>query len=256
MISSKSNAKIKYIKKLMSSAKERRRNGVFVVEGLRIVKEVPKELMKELYVSESMAASGQLSETELSKAEIVTDEVFRVLSDTVTPQGILAVVQMPGHSFDLSSYKERARLLLLDDVQDPGNLGTILRTAEAAGVDLVILSEGCADLFNPKVIRSTMGSIFRVPFLTEDLVSAIAKLKEAGITVYGAALEGAVDFRSLSFPEKTAIVIGNEGNGISPAVLNAVNERVRIPMAGKVESLNAAVSAAVLLYHMDVKSLK
>ena len=253
MISSRSNSKIKYIKKLMSSAKERRRNGVFVVEGLRIVREVPEELLEELYVAESFASSDRYSEADFPKTEIVTDEVFRFLSDTVTPQGILAIVKKPSYSFALSSYKERARILLLDDIQDPGNLGTILRTAEAAGTDLVILSEGCADLFNPKVIRSTMGSIFRVPFLTENPVSAIPKLKEAGIAVYGAALEGAVDFRSVSFPEKTAIVIGNEGNGISSEVLNLVDEKIKIPMEGKVESLNAAVSTAILLYLINMK---
>ena len=253
MISSKSNSKIKYIKKLMSSAKERRRNGVFVVEGLRIVREVPEELLAELYVSESLVSSGRVPEADLPKAEIVTDEVFRFLSDTVTPQGILAIVKKPSYSLDLSYYKDRARILLLDDIQDPGNLGTILRTAEAAGTDLVILSEGCADLFNPKVIRSTMGSIFRVPFLTEDPVTAIPRLKEAGISVYGAALEGAVDFRSVTFPEKTAIVIGNEGNGISSEVLDLVDEKIKIPMEGKVESLNAAVSTAILLYLINMK---
>ena len=256
MISSKNNAKIKSVRKLLSSSKERRLRDAFAVEGIRIVKEVPKELLEEVYLSESLARSGEVSKEDFRGAELVSDEVFRHLSDTVTPQGILAVVRKPSYILDLSSYKERSRLLLLDDVQDPGNLGTIVRTAEAAGVDMIILSEGCADLFNPKVIRSTMGSIFRVPFVVDDLVSVIETLKAEGVSVYGAALQGAVDFRTVSFPEKTAIVIGNEGNGISEGVLNSVNEKIFIPMEGKVESLNAAVSAAILLYHMDVKILK
>lgn len=256
MITSKSNAKIKEIRKLRSSAKARRQKGEFVVEGLRIVKEVPAELLEELYVSEHFADKA-LSEEGFLKAEVVADDVFRFLADTVTPQGILAVVRRPAFREEISSYiKSDARILLLDDVQDPGNLGTIVRTAEAAGVDLVILSEGCADLFNPKVIRSTMGSIFRVPHLTRDLVSAIDELKAAGVSVYGAALEKAVDFRTVSFSGKTALIIGNEGNGISADVLNLTDQRIKIPMAGKVESLNAAVSTAVLLYHMNVKSLK
>ena len=250
MISSKSNAKIKNVKKLLNSAKERRLQSVLVIEGLRLVREVSPEICEQLFLSESLSKAGEFDTSLYKNVEIVSDEVFRSLSDTVTPQGVLAVVKQPSWTLEQLSFENGCRLLLLDDIQDPGNLGTILRTAEAAGVNMVIMSEGCADIFNPKVIRSTMGSIFRLPFVTDDLVSVIEMLKTEGVTVYGAALEGSSDYREVEFSEKTAIVIGNEGNGISGNVLNAVNEKIRIPMKGQIESLNAAVSAAILLYHI------
>ena len=241
MISSKSNAKIKNVKKLLSSAKERRLQGVLVIEGLRLVREAAPEMCEQLFLSESLSKAGEFDTSLYKNVEIVSDEVFRSLSDTVTPQGVLAVVKQPSWTLEQLSFENGCRLLLLD---------TILRTAEAAGVNMVIMSEGCADIFNPKVIRSTMGSIFRLPFVTDDLVSVIEMLKTEGVTVYGAALEGSSDYREVEFSEKTAIVIGNEGNGISGNVLNAVNEKIRIPMKGQIESLNAAVSAAILLYHI------
>ena len=250
MISSKSNAKIKNVKKLLNSAKERRLQSVLVIEGLRLVREASPEICEQLFLSESLSKAGEFDTSLYKNVEIVSDEVFHSLSDTVTPQGVLAVVKQPSWTLEQLSFENGCRLLLLDDIQDPGNLGTILRTAEAAGVDMVIMSEGCADIFNPKVIRSTMGSIFRLPFVTDDLVSVIEMLKTEGVTVYGAALEGSSDYREVEFSEKTAIVIGNEGNGISGNVLNAVNEKIRIPMKGQIESLNAAVSAAILLYHI------
>lgn len=249
MITSKSNPKIRNIRKLLSSSKERRNQGVFIIEGSRLLKEAPAESIRELYMSESYAKSGEADPEAYPEREIVSDDVFRFLSDTVHPQGVLAVVRQPSVPAEPDPFSGPCNLLLLDDIQDPGNLGTILRTAEAAGVDMVFLSEGCADMFNPKVIRSTMGSIFRVPFVSDDLVAVIEDLKAEGITVYGAALTGAVDYREIEVPERRAIVIGNEGNGISKPVLNALSGTVKIPMEGKVESLNAAVSAAILLYH-------
>lgn len=251
MISSRNNAKIKNVRKLLTSPKERRIQGVFAVEGVRIVKEAPPERVEQLFVSESLFQSGTFETGAYSNVEIVTDEVYRSFSDTVSPQGVLALVTQPAYSLELSLYKERCRLLLLDGIQDPGNLGTILRTAEASGTDMVIMSEECADIYNPKVIRSTMGSIFRVPFLVEDLVSVVEELKAEGFCVYGAALEDSENLYEVSFEEKAALVIGNEGNGITTGVLNSVNRRVRIPMKGEVESLNAAVSCALILYRMN-----
>lgn len=250
MISSKSNAKIKNVKKLLSSSKERRLQGLFAIEGVRLVKEAPIELVRQLFISESLTKNGEFDSACYKNVEVVSDEVFRSLSDTVTPQGVLALVEQPAWSINIASFEKGCKLLLLDGIQDPGNLGTILRTSEAAGVDLVVMSEDCVDIFNPKVIRSTMGSIFRVPFVIDDLVAVIEMLKAESIKVYGAALEGSSDFRKVEFEKRSAIVIGNEGNGISEKVLNAVNKKIRIPMKGQIESLNAAVSTAVLLYHI------
>ena len=246
MITSKTNPHIKQVKQLLSSAKARKESGLFVVEGDRMVSEVPVESIRYLYVSESHEKEFDLSR--FPRYETVGDEAFKFMADTVNPQGVLAVLKQPSYSADaLLKAGPDSLYLILDDVRDPGNLGTMIRTAEAAGVSAVIMSPGCADIFNPKVIRSTMGSIFRMPFVTAELVPAIEKLKKSGVTVYGAAMDGAVSFKDVDYKGSSAFVIGNEANGISDEVLSSVSMKIKIPMAGKVESLNAAISAAVLL---------
>ena len=140
-------------------------------------------------------------------------------------------------------------LLVLENLQDPGNLGTIIRTAEGAGVTGILMSRGTADLYNPKVTRSTMGSIFRVPFLyTDDLSGTIGKVKQAGVTVCAAHLQGRHTYDGEDYTRVTAFLIGNESRGLSDGLSELADVRVRIPMAGKVESLNAAVAAAILMY--------
>ena len=248
MITSKTNPHIKQVKQLVTSAKARRESGLFVVEGDRIVSEVPVESIRYLYVSENHEKHFDLSA--FPRYEVVGDEAFKAMSDTVNPQGVLAVLRQPVYKTeDLIKSKDNSLYLILDDIRDPGNLGTMIRTAEAAGVRAVLMSPGCADIFNPKVIRSTMGSIFRVPFVSCELVPAIEKLKNRNVTVYGAALEGSVSYKDVQYKGSCAFVIGNEANGISPEVLKSVSEKIFIPMEGKVESLNAAISAAVLLFN-------
>ena len=282
MITSRSNAQLKSVRRLLDSSKERRERKLFVVEGKRLVGEAPAEWVEEVFVSETFYSFGKTDLSPYKKVEIVKDDVFKSVSATVHPQGILAVVRQPEYLLKGFSGSDApvgvdtpavgdapvgvdipsadggpsgaggfCTILLLDDIQDPGNLGTMFRTAEAAGVSGVIMSSGCADIFNPKAIRSTMGSIYRLPFIVDELVPAIENLKMDGFQVYGAALEEAVPFREIDYPRRRAIVIGNEGKGISTSVLNSVNERIFIPMKGQVESLNAAVSCAVLLYHLD-----
>ena len=165
MISSKSNAKIKNVKKLLSSAKERRLQGVFVIEGLRLVREAAPEICEQLFISESLAKAGEFDTSLYKNVETVSDEVFRSLSDTVTPQGVLAVVKQPAWTLEQLSFENGCRLLLLDDIQDPGNMGTMFRTAEAAGVAGIILMGECVDVFSPKVVRAAMGALFRLPFI-------------------------------------------------------------------------------------------
>lgn len=254
MITSRSNPKLKSVRKLLDSSKERKDRRLFVVEGKRLVKEAPVEWVEEVFVSETFYSFGKTDLSPYKKVEVVKDDVFKSVSATVHPQGILAVVRQPEYLLKGLSdgYGDGVcTILLLDDIQDPGNLGTMFRTAEAAGVSGVIMSSGCADIFNPKAIRSTMGSIYRLPFIVDELVSAIENLKMDGFKVYGAALEEAIPFREVDYPPLRAIVIGNEGKGISTSVLNSVNERILIPMKGQVESLNAAVSCAVLLFYLD-----
>ena len=144
---------------------------------------------------------------------------------------------------------EDAHLLVLDNLQDPGNLGTILRTAEGAGVTGIIISKESVDIYNPKVIRSTMGSIYRVPFVyVEDLKEAIAKVKAHGIFTYAAHLDGKNSYDKEDYTKKTAFLIGNEGNGLRKEIADLADTWIRIPMQGQVESLNAAIATSVLMF--------
>ena len=255
MISSESNAQIKEIVKLQKNARERRKKGLFAAEGIKLVIESAEHgMLQQVYVSET-AMRGISEETrelfERYPVEIVADAVFKSVSETVTPQGVLGLVRMPSYDLEEILKDKRRAFLLLDDLRDPGNLGTIMRTAEGADMSGVIMSRECVDLFNPKVVRSTMGAIFRVPFYyAEDLPGLIHNLKQRGIPVYGAMLQESVVYNEVDYRPGAAIVIGNEANGISDAVAGQLSARVSIPMAGSLESLNAAVSAAVLMYEV------
>lgn len=253
MISNDSNAQIKEIAKLQKNARERRKKGLFAVEGMKLVMEAAKHgRLQQIYVSETALERLSKEAGKLSRQypmELVADAVLKSVSETVTPQGILGLVQIPSYDLEEMLKDERRTFLLLDDLRDPGNLGTIMRTAEGADMSGVILSRECVDLFNPKVVRSTMGAIFRVPFYyAEDLPEVIAILKQRKIPVYGAMLQGSVVYDKVDYRSGAAIVVGNEANGISDAVARQLSAKVRIPMAGSLESLNAAVSAAVLMY--------
>lgn len=222
---------------------------MFAAEGRKLFLETPPGLREQVFVSASFAEKEQDLLREC-RYEVVDDRLFVKMCDTQTPQGILTVARMPHYTREeLLEGTDVPLLLLLEDVQDPGNVGTILRTAEAAGVSGVFLSGKCADLFQPKVIRATMGSVFRVPFRVEqDLCGTAAWLREKGVRLYAAALEGSESFFYNAYTEPCAFLIGNEGNGLSAELLQTADQRVRIPMSGRVESLNAAVAAAVFLY--------
>ncbi len=258
MITSKTNQQIKNVRKLIDSGKARKEQGLFVVEGIKMVSEIPSSFLEQIFISESFS-KNIISKDFINKCkslEIVSDEVFKSISDTVTPQGVLALVSIlalrraKDLTYKTSSEHEKQTILILDGIQDPGNLGTMIRTAEAAGLRAVILSKTCADLYNPKTIRSTMGSVFRVPVYVADLLEKIDELKGEGFSIFGASLDGAVNFDETKYSKKNAIVIGNEANGISKEVLEKADTKIKIPMEGKVESLNAAISAAVLMYHL------
>lgn len=190
--------------------------------------------------------------------ETVADDVFKKVADTQTPQGILFVTKQPDYSLDsliaraVKRREEGGRLplfLLLEDIQDPGNLGTMLRTAEGAGVDAVIMSKGTVDIYNPKTIRSTMGSLYRVPFVyTEDLINAVKKLQQNKIPVYAAHLAGEKYFDEIEYEGGSGFLIGNEGNGLKKETADSADVYLRIPMEGKLESLNAGIAAALLMY--------
>ena len=183
MITSVSNAKIKNVMQLNQKAKARREQGLFVAEGRKMFLEAPESWVSQVFVSETVSRDGELmSQAEKYPCEIVKDSVFRQMCDTKTPQGILTVLKLPSWSEEEVLAGENPLVMVLEDLQDPGNAGTILRTGEGAGVSGVFLTKTCVDITNPKVIRSTMGSIYRMPFLyVEDVVSLEKKLKEKEI---------------------------------------------------------------------------
>ena len=250
MITSTSNQKIKDLVQLQKKAKARNKERVFIAEGSRMVLETPKERIKQLYISESYFEKGgqELDENGFD-FEILSDNVFSFVSDTKTPQGILAIVKRKDYRLEDILNAENPHLIVLDNLQDPGNLGTIFRTAEAAGVTGIVLGKDCVDIYNPKVIRSTMGAIYRMPFVyVEDLLGALKLMKDKNITTYAAHLKGKNSYDMEDYKSACAFLIGNEGNGLSEAVSNTADTWIRIPMEGEAESLNAAVAAAVLMF--------
>ena len=179
----------------------------------------------------------------------MSGRVFDAISDTKTPQGIMAEVEMENYTAEHLLKAENAMLVFLENLQDPGNLGTIVRTAECAGATGIIMSRGTADIYNPKVVRSTMGSLYRMPFAyAEDLQAVIRKARQRGIRVYAAHLGASGAYTDQDYTGPSAFLIGNEGRGLTEETAAAADEKILIPMAGQAESLNAAVSAAILLY--------
>ena len=255
MITSLHNKEIKETAALLARKKERDRRGLFVVEGPKMFGEAPMERIERVYLAQGAAA--QMYEKygdRLSglSCETVSDEVFVRMSDTKTPQGILCLVRQQHYNIEeiLRENKEKRMLfIILEDIQDPGNLGTIFRTAEAAGADGVIMSSWTADIYNPKTIRSTMGSVYRVPFFHVDqMEEAVRRLQKAGVAVYAAHLGGTAAYDACDYQKSTAFLIGNEAKGLREETAACADARITIPMAGKVESLNAAVASSILLF--------
>ena len=255
MITSTGNARVKQLVTWQKKRKARDEEGVYIVEGIRMYREAPRAQVREVYVSEQFY-SRYGEELGLSawgrQLEILSDHVFSHVSDTKTPQGILAIVKRLNYTInDLMQVKNQKapHLVVLDNLQDPGNLGTIFRTAEAAGVTGILLSKDCVDVYNPKVIRSTMGAVFRMPFLyVEDLPEEIKELQKESIKTYAAHLRGENAYDEEDYTTGCAFLIGNEGNGLRDEVADCADCLIRIPMEGEAESLNAAVAAAVLMF--------
>lgn len=252
MISSTKNEQVKTVIELKKKAKARNEAGLFVVEGVRMVSELSKDRTEKLYVSESFLKNPDSEPflSEFSHYEVVTDSVFGAMSDTQTPQGVLALVRQYDYTMEeLLNTGGAAHLMILENIQDPGNLGTILRAGEGAGITGLIMSRDTVDIYNPKVIRSTMGSVFRVPFLyTEDLFAEVKALQEKGIRLFAAHLGGKNNYEDEDYTGDVGFLIGNEGNGLTEALSDLADTWVKIPMAGKVESLNAAIAASILMF--------
>jgi RNA methyltransferase, TrmH family len=244
-IQSDKNPQVKQWKKLLTR-KERDKTGLFLVEGFHLVEEAltKKEDVEEIILSEKTELPPGLDYGSIP-VTVVTDEISRQLADTETTQGIFAVCrQLKQKLTKGKSY------LLIDSVQDPGNLGTMIRTADAAGIDAVIVGKGSVDMYNPKVLRSAQGSHFHLPVLSGDLSAWIDELQAENIPVYGTALENGVAYTEVSSSEAFALLVGNEGSGVNKELLAKTKQNLYIPIYGQSESLNVAVAAGILLYYL------
>lgn len=261
MISSTANARVKNITALQKKGKERRNQGLFVIEGRKLFEEILRdapEAIHEVYVTEAyLTQQEQRRLPETIPYELVTEQVMKAMAETMEPQGILATVRIPRYDKKTLLEKKEAVWIALEDLRDPGNLGTVLRTAEAAGVTGVLLSDSSVDIYNPKVVRSTMGAIFRVPhFYLSDFLGELDLMRQAGATLYAAHLQGTQDYDEPEYDGCAVILIGNEANGLSEEAAAKANCLVKIPMEGKAESLNAAVAASLFMYEAYRKRRK
>lgn len=258
VITSASNGQIKYINLLQKKSKARKEASAFVIEGENMFEESRREgnLIK-AYFSETFYNNRSIEEPTYFKDlsfEIIQDGVFNKVSNTATPQGVLATAKMADYDISQIINNPKATLLVLENIQDPGNLGTMVRTAEAAGFTGIILSKDCVDMFNPKVIRSTMGAIYRMPFAYEDnshdFKKTLQEIKSKNISIYAASLEGASCYDIIEYSNQCAVLIGNEANGLKKTTADMADTIIKIPMEGKVESLNAAVAAAIIMFEV------
>ncbi len=253
VITSAANAQVKNLIQLQKKVKAREEQGLFVVEGLKMFEEAREAgLLIKAYVSESFYQEKLNNNPDFFldlDYEVITNSLFNEASETKTPQGVMGTVKKAQYSLESILNSPDACLLLLEDIRDPGNLGTMIRTAEGAGITGIIFNKSTVDIYNPKVIRATMGSIYRVPFYqTDNFYETLELIKQHDITIFAAHLLGIPYDTEGSFRKKCAILIGNEANGLSDNAGELADIRIKIPMAGKVESLNAAVAAAILMY--------
>ena len=243
MITSRSNEYIKHIKSL-SQKKYRDEYHEFIVEGIKLVKEALQEKLniKKIIICEELYSE----KIDFENIEYVDEKVFKYISETETPQGVLAVVEQKENGDE-----EGNIIFALDNVQDPGNLGTIIRTLDCAGIKSLILSGGCADLYNSKVVRSTMGAIFRLNITRhKEFTQKLLVLQEKGYKILVTSLQTDKSIYDLNFNEKYVIIIGNESKGVSDEVMQIADTKTKIPMIGRTESLNAGVAASIIAYEV------
>ncbi|TVY05569.1 TrmH family RNA methyltransferase [Paenibacillus cremeus] len=254
-ISSVHNERVKQWTQLLDR-KGRDKQGRFLIEGVHLVQEalgsdIPPDVL--VFSAERRdAVAGLLREAETRGLECVavTEAVLAKCTDTETPQPVFAVVpKLPWRAADLLAASEKAGLVaVIDGIQDPGNLGTIIRSADAVGASGVLLGKGTVDLYNPKTVRSTMGSLFHLPIVQGDLTEWLPQAAERGVRIVSTRLENAVSIYAYDFRQPTWFVIGNEGQGVSAAVQALAGDHVQIPMQGRAESLNAAMAATIVLF--------
>ena len=250
-INSMQNPVIKLVRELQKKKSARKKNKLFVVEGIRAVQEIPKTIQLEKVLVSEQIEESTYEQLNVHEVIVVTEEIFKSISDTQTPQGMLALVKMPEMMLETIQIEDGA-YLLLENLQDPGNLGTIIRTAHAFNFKGVFITKGSVDLYSPKVVRSTMSSLFYVPIITDySIEEVIAFLKKAQVTLYTTALtKDAQPIQEITFEKRMVLAIGNEGNGVSDCLLSKTDFTMIIPMPGGAESLNASIAAGVCMYEM------
>lgn len=236
--------------KKLKDRKNRSKNSKYIIEGIRLVEEAIKAKLPIEYLLIEEGLEEKINnnfkfDINKFKVYIIKKQLFKELSETLNPQGIIAVAK-----FHENQFKEYGKFYLLcDKIQDPGNLGTIIRTAHAAAVDGIILTKGTVDIYNDKTIRSTMGSMFYIPILLEDENLSLTKtLIGEGFSLVATSLEGENDFYKEDLTGKIIITVGNEGNGVSKEIYELCDKKVKIPMPGGAESLNVGVAASIIMY--------
>ena len=251
-ITSKDNELIKHIRKLKDK-KYRDESNEYVVEGVKLVEEAVKEnaKIKQIIVCEDTTRKYEIPThimLEIAKYECisVSDKIFNIITQVTNPQGIMAIIEKNAQNAKIDYTQDI--IVVLDDVQDPGNLGTILRTVDSIGLNQIIVSKGTADAFNSKVVRSTMGAIFRIKIIeVENLAQAIKEMRKHHFKLMVTSLQTKNSIYDIDFYKKI-IVIGNEANGVSKEIQDMADEKAKIPMLGRTESLNASVAAGVVMY--------
>ena len=255
-LTSKDNANIKNAAKIIKSAKFRKQTGLFAAEGLRVCVDAVRSGAEiyTLFLTEEALEKHAEECSELTSAAkktfLITPQLFARISDTQSPQGVMGIIKTLDKNSLFDTINNGGKFLALDNVQDPNNLGTILRSAEAFGVSGVILSRDCCDAFGPKVVRGSMGAIFRLPLLSVDSLPEWFALHPSLNTFAAVPDSSAEPVTKIYFEEPCAVVIRNEGNGIRPETEKVCSRRITIPMNGNAESLNASVAAAILIWEM------
>ena len=252
IISSKDNEIVKNVRKLKEK-KYRDLENAYIVEGIKMVKEaiLEKASIKQIIICDDCEKSDSIPKElmyEIAKYDClyVTSKIFKYISEVQTPQGVLAVVEKNNRDEDIN-YNEDI-IVALDDIQDPGNLGTILRTVDSVGLTQILVSKGTADPYNPKVVRSSMGAIYRVKVIEcEDLLETLKEVKRNKFKILVSSLKESNSIYNVKYNKKV-LVIGNEANGVEEKIMNIADEKIKIPMLGKTESLNAAVATGIILY--------
>lgn len=256
MITSKDNDIIKDAAKLVKSAKYRRERNLFTAEGVRLCRDgIMSGIIAESFLFTSSAKNKYRDDFEkisegAKKCCEISEQLFEKISDTKSPQGFFCIFNMLDKPSFPYTINNQGNYVALENLQDPSNLGTVLRTAEALGIDGVILSENCCDIYSPKVVRGSMGAVFRLPFyISESFTEFIASATQKGVFTYGSTPRNAVDITDVCF-NGGIMLVGNEGNGLTEKTLAVCSKRVRIPMRGRAESLNAAAAAGILMWEM------